>query len=236
MRTITDHLTTVDGVSDGLAADIADRFDTYADLAAASVDDLRAVKGVGPVLATRIQAAAIEASPAAATAARADEAGAAARTTAQKASTKADTKATSSAKEATDTAKATGKKATDTATSTSKKATTSGKKAAASVSTRADKSATAAKAAASRARTKAEEAVDEATDTAAGVADGAAAATSKADRDFSSSIDRRSFGPITLPADLPWPVSFALDTTEAVVGVGLKVTTGVLATVGRKLR
>lgn len=203
MRTITDHLTTIDGVSDPLASRIADTFDSYEALASASVDDLRAVKGVGPVLATRIQAAAIEASPAAATKARAGRAGAAARTTASNGQAKA-------------------KKTADKASST--------------VSARADKSATAAKAAASRAKAKASDTVDEATDAVADTTERAATATKQADRDFAASIDRRTIGPITLPADLPWPVNFALDTTEAVVGAGLKVTTGVLQTVGRKLR
>lgn len=214
MRTITDHLQTIDGVSDTIASAIADRFPSYEDLAAASVDDLRDVKGVGPVLATRIQAVAIEASPAAATKARTSKASAAARSTASGTATSATTAT---------------KKATNKATSAGKKATTG-------VTARADKSSTAAKAAASRAKTRASERVDEATDTAADVADTAAATTSKAGKDFADSIERRTFGPFTLPADLPWPVSFALDTTEAVVGVGLKVTTGVLHTVGRKLR
>lgn len=214
MRTITDHLQTIDGVSESIASDIVDRFSSYEDLAAASVDDLRAVKGVGPVLATRIQAAAIEASPAAATRARTSKAAASARTNGKKAAS-------------------TTKK---TATTAKKSASSAGKKAASSVSARADKSSTAAKAAASRARTRAAEAVDDATDTAADVADTAADTATRANKDFADSIERRTFGPFTLPANLPWPVNFALDTTEAVVSVGLKVTTGVLHTVGRKLR
>ncbi len=221
MRTITDHLQTIDGVSESIASDIVDRFSSYEDLAAASVDDLRAVKGVGPVLATRIQAAAIEASPAAATKAATSKAAASARTNGKKAAS-------------------TTKK---TATTAKKSASSAGKKAASSVSARADKSSTAAKAATSRARTRAAEAVDDATDTAADVADTAADVAdtaadtaTRANKDFADSIERRTFGPFTLPANLPWPVNFALDTTEAVVSVGLKVTTGVLHTVGRKLR
>lgn len=195
MRTITDHLASVDGVSSDLATDLAAAFPTWKDLATATTDDLRAVKGVGPVLATRIQAAAVEASPTTAASTRTDEASAAART----------------------------------AVSTTGRANAGARSA---VAERADRSATATKAAAARAKETAEGVVDDAADT----SERAGAATDRVQRDFADSVERRQFGPVTLPADLPWPVSFALDTTETVVGLGLKVTSGVLETVGRKLR
>lgn len=216
MRTITDHLTTIDGVSDRLAADIVDTFPTYDELATASVDELTAIKGVGPVLATRIQESAVAVKPAKATASQAKEA----------------------AKKATN-GSATAKKA-ETATKEAKRTTRQAKsraeKTASDVAARADKAADAAAKRATMVAEEAEAAADTATDRVAAATDTVADTTERAARDFTESLDRREFGPITVPADLPFPINKMVDLTATTVSFGLNLTTGVLRAVTRKLR
>jgi hypothetical protein len=211
MRTLTDHLTQIDGVSDRLAGEIVDAFPTYDRLAGASVDELTAVKGVGPVLAARIQEAAAAQKPATATA-----------TKARQAATKATNgKAT--------TATRTAKRTTAQATGTAKKAT-------GELAARADKAADVAARRASRVAEDAEQAAATATGGVATATDAAADATERVSRDFTESLDRREFGPITVPANLPFPINKVVDLTAASVSFGLNVTTGVLRAITRRLR
>lgn len=92
MATLTTVLADVQGLRNDAATSIADSFDSVEALAAASVDDLVAIKGVGKVLATRLIDAARTADVKAAGAtvsAKVDKATTKAATTVAKTATKA---------------------------------------------------------------------------------------------------------------------------------------------------
>ncbi len=57
-QTITEFVDGVDGVRGGVAEAVARKFSTVAELSGATVEDLTALKGIGPVLAERILASA----------------------------------------------------------------------------------------------------------------------------------------------------------------------------------
>lgn len=58
MPTVSQFLEEVDGVSEGVADELAARYDSVTELAQAPTADLQEVKGVGPVLADRVLEAA----------------------------------------------------------------------------------------------------------------------------------------------------------------------------------
>lgn len=54
MSDVSQFVDQVDGVREGVADELATRYDSVSELASAREEDLQEVKGVGPVLATRI--------------------------------------------------------------------------------------------------------------------------------------------------------------------------------------
>lgn len=54
MSDVSQFVDQVDGVREGVADELATRYESVSELASAREEDLQEVKGVGPVLATRI--------------------------------------------------------------------------------------------------------------------------------------------------------------------------------------
>lgn len=209
MRSLTTHLTAIDGVSPRIADALVDHFDTYAKLDAATTDELTAFKGIGPVLADRIRTATTEAL--------------AAKTT-REAGTAAKDAATTTGEAVEETADTVVDEATETVTGA--------RQAASAVAARADEAAAnAAKRAASaadRIGTQADDARTEALSGLARFTDKAADSSELIAKNFADHLNRRQLGPVSLPADLPKPVDTLFNLTEASVTFSLGITTGVL--------
>lgn len=209
MRSLTTHLTAIDGVSPRIADALVDQFDTYAKLDAATTEELTAIKGIGPVLADRIQAATNEAL-----------------------ATKTAREAGKAAKDAATTTGEAVEETADTVVDEATETVAGARDAASAVAARADEAAAnAAERAATAAESVGAQADTARNETLSGLArftDKAADGSELIAKNFADQLNRRQFGPVSLPADLPKPVDTLFNLTEASVTLSLGITTGVL--------